>query len=65
MDLKLHVELTLEYFFGYKYEFQLSENSCVCCMDSCRDVSEISKEYSNYLWLKIFFKNRIITGGDI
>ena len=65
MDLKLHVELTLDNFFGYKYESQLSENSCMCCMDTCRDVSEISKEYSNYLWVKKLFKNRISTGGDI
>ena len=65
MDLKLHVELTLEYIFGYKYESQLSENTCVCCMDTYRNVSEISKEYSNYLWVKFFFKNWIITGGDI
>ena len=40
----------------------LSECAYACCLDNCLYVSKISKEYSEYFYVKKLIKNRICNG---
>ena len=43
VELKCYEEPTLCDFLTRKYWINLSENACVCCLDTYLDVCEISK----------------------